>query len=208
MGSTRSPAGSDYWLLLGRVLLGLLVGSVLGIGLGAGLFVVSVQVLRAIGGLGEPVASLIPWTDPVYTRAALHSLADVDIAGVRIGGPRMSGPVTISLETGSSVLGRLVSGSLADCGVLCVGLLLLRNGVLRRRATLVAASVAVQLQVALALLASPPRMEDLETIGLSFAVDATVPWLAGRRFVLSDLVAGVPPSMLDAVLVVIALVLA
>ncbi|HLZ21231.1 MAG TPA: hypothetical protein VKQ30_03820 [Ktedonobacterales bacterium] len=205
MPAGRPHAEPDHWLLFGRVTLGLCLGSVGGVGLGAGLFVVGVLVLRGIGGIAEPISSLLPWADPVYTRAALHSLADVQLAGMSFGGPGPGGPVTISLEPGGSVLGRLVSAGLAASGVLCVGLLLLRIGVLRRSATLIGASVAVQFQVVLGLLASPPRMEDLETVGVSFAVNAVVPWLGGRRLVLSDVVAGLPPSVLTAALVAIAL---
>jgi hypothetical protein len=104
----RWQAPSVHWPAIERVLCGLVLGSVLGIGLVAGLFVVALLLLTAIGGIVEPISSRLPWTDPVYTRAALHSLADVRIARVGIGAPGNGALVSILLDAGSSVLGRLV----------------------------------------------------------------------------------------------------
>ncbi|HEX8969654.1 MAG TPA: hypothetical protein VF937_17355, partial [Chloroflexota bacterium] len=191
---------------LGRVLLGIAGGGVLGATLGMLVFAAAAALLDVTEAIVAPLAALAPWADPIYTRAALHSVADIHIGGLALAGG--GGLIGLVLEPGSSVLGRLFAAGVANCGVLVVALLLIRRGVFRRSPGWIAASVGAQLHVALNVLGSPPSMNDLETIGLSFAVNACLPWLAGRRLVVSDLVSSVPSSILVAALVALALIIA
>lgn len=190
-----------------QLLIGLAIGTILGGGLGAALFFACVGLFAAAAGIiGNALALLVPWTDPVYTRAALHSLADIHISEVSIVGPPHVGLVKVSLEPGSSVLGRLLAAGFAHAGVLAAGLLLLRRGIHGRRWMLISMSVATQLQVALRLVRSPPALGDLETIGLSFALIMSLPWLSDRRLVVTDLLTSLPTPVVAAVLVSIAFV--
>ncbi len=187
------------------LLLGLLLGSVLGVALRESLFALAVVLLAGSIGPVAHILGLLPWVDPVYTRAALHSLAGMHVNQLSLGTAADAGLVRFTLTPGSSVLGRLVSSALADSAVLAVAVLLLGSGIHRNRLLLICASVAAQVQTALALIGRPPSMADLETVGLSFAVNATMPWLSGRRLVVSDLVSSLPAPLTVAVLVALAL---
>src|SRR5579862_9206589 len=192
--------------VLKPLLIGLAIGTVLGAGLGAALFAACIGLFAAtIGTLGNALA-LLPWTDPVYTRAALHSLADVHISDVSLVGPPHVGLVKVSLAPGSSVLGRLLAAGFAQAGVLSAGLLLLGRGIHGRSWMLISMGVATQLQVALRLVRSPPALADLETVGLSFALNMSLPWLSDRHLVVTDLLASLPRPVIAAVLVSMAFV--
>ena len=191
---------------MGKVLIGLPIGTILGGGLGAALFVGCVGLFVAAAGVIGNALAVVPWTDPVYTRAALYSLADIHISEVSIVGVPHVDLFKVGLEPGSSVLGRLLAAGFAHAGVLAAGLLLLRKGIHRRRWMLISMSVATQLQVALRLVRSPPSLGDLETIGLSFALNMSLPWLSDRHLVVTDLVGRLPPPIVEAGLVSIAFV--
>src|SRR5579859_1902883 len=189
-----------------RILVGFVAGSVVGIVLREGVFVLAVGLLATSVRWLEATLALLPWTDPVYTHAALHSLGDIQVSGLALLHEVDLAVLRTTLEPGSSVLGRLAAAGLAHGAVLSIGLLLLRAGVHRRSIAAIVASAACQLQVAAGIVTAPPSLSDLETIGLSFAVNATLPSLGGRRLVVSDLVSTVPPEFLQAALVAVALV--
>jgi hypothetical protein len=189
-----------------QVLLGLIGGIVVGTVLSDVLFVVTIGWVGLAAGLASDALTHVPFADPVYTRAALHSLADIRVGGIDAAGASVGCLVRILLAPGSSVLGRLVAAGVANSGVLAAAFLLVRAGLQRHRPVLIAQGVAMHLQVALGLLGSPPSLADLETIGLSFAINATAPWIAGRRLVVSELVGDVPAPIVAAGLVTVALV--
>jgi hypothetical protein len=184
------------------ITLGLVLGTVLGVITRESLFALAVMVLGESIRPMAHLAALLPFVDPVYTHAALHSLAGMHIGGLHAEIPAL---LRVTLEPGSSVLGRMMSSAVGDSGVLALAVLMLRHGVHRGRLVVLAGSLAAQLQIALGVLSRPPSMADLETIGLSFAVNASVPWWAGRRLVVSDPVSTVPAPLTVAMLVGLAL---
>ena len=177
----------------------------MGIALRESLFVLAVLALGHATVLLAHLGAAVPFIDPVYTRAALHSMSDMDIGGVTAVGVDDLGMFRVNLSEGSALLGRLMASAIADSGVLAIAILVLRKGIHHRRRLVVCASMAAQLQIALGLVSRPPSMLDLETVGLSFAVNAILPSLAGRRLVISDLMDGVPAALIVAVLVGLAL---
>ncbi len=209
-----------------HVLLGVVLGSMVGIVLRACLFACGTVVLAVSGAALEQAVALTPGADPVYTRAAVHSLVDAHLGGVAIVGPLgdalhaadpsvFASPlrarwllVRVVLAPGSSVLSRLAVAAFAHAGVLAAGLLLLREGLQARRPVLVGMGLAAQTQVALGLLATPPALTDLDTIGLPFALNALLPWFGGRRLVVTDVAAAAPPAAVAAAIVAMALIVA
>ncbi|MBI4491591.1 MAG: hypothetical protein HY690_02225 [Chloroflexi bacterium] len=201
----------------------ILVGGALGLILRVLLFFLGTLALDVVAALVGAIVSLLPAIDPVYTRAALHSLAEVDVQGVAIAGPvgdalhalaprvvlepawSAGSLVRLVVEPDSAVLGRLVAAGFAHAGVLAVGLWLVGAGLAQRRPRLTLAGLAAQVQVALSVLGAPPSLDDLEAAGMSFALNALLPGLVGRRVALSDLVADVAPTTLEAGLVALAL---
>src|SRR5919202_5540645 len=198
-------------------------GSLVGLGLRMALFAVGAVLLRRVGESGAALPENVSWLDPVYTHAALRSLADLHLQGLAVGGPPGEwlhsawpavfadparahlSPVRIVVERGSPVLARLVAAALAHAGVLGAGLLLVRRG-LRRRRWLIWVGVAMQVQVALGVVGAPPSVRDLEATGVSFAANAMLPWLAPRSQAATDVLVSVWPPLLSAVLVGLALI--
>lgn len=211
---------------LRRWVLAALGGLALGTGLKMVLLFTAAQLLPFVAAILAAGATLFASTDPIYTRAALGTLADFRIEGIAVAGVagdtlhalapdlfvasgRASGRlVRLATEPGSAVLGRLVAYFLAHAGVLTAGLLLLRAGIVRQRATLAIMGVAAQLEVVASLLRRQPTIDELESTGLSFAVNVLLPWLSGRRVALSDLVVHLPGAVVGAGLVALALLLA
>lgn len=212
---------------LTRWVLAALVGVALGTASGMVFLLLATLLLPALAGALGAIAALGGSSvDPIYTRAALGTLADVQVEGIAVAGPpgdalhalapdvfvtstRANGVLArMAIEPGSAVLGRMVAHFLAHAGVLAIGLLLLRAGIARRRATFVIAAVAAQFQVALSVLRRKPTIDELESTGLSFAVNVLLPWLSGRRVALSDLVIDLPGTAVGAGLVGLALVVA
>ena len=186
-------------------LVGLIIGAVAGVALADVLFATMVLLLQSVGRCGASLGGTLAWSDPVYTRAAFHSLADITVAGLALGRAnawRLAGTV---LTPGGSVLGRIVANSLAQTLVLVAALVVFRRGMSTLRDGMIAVSVGLQLEVAVGFVLAPITLEDLETIGLSFAINASIPSIAGRRLVVSDLVAAVPPSLSSAALVGVSL---
>src|SRR5690348_14604333 len=62
-------------------------GSLLVLLLGMLLFWLAAVPLRLVGDFGAQASELIPSLDPVYTHAALRSLADLHLQGVAVAGP-------------------------------------------------------------------------------------------------------------------------
>jgi hypothetical protein len=202
---------------------GLVGGSLLGLGLRMALFALGAALVRGIGAASDAWPARVAWLDPVYTHAALRSLADLHLQALAVAGPPGEwlhadwpglfadparahwSPVRIVVERGSPVLGRLIAATFAHAGVLGAGLLMVRRG-LRRAAWLIWVGVAVQLQVALGVLGAPPSVHDLEATGVSFAASALLPWLALRGQALSDVFNGIWPPLLSASLVGLALI--
>src|SRR5712691_5941163 len=135
---------------------------------------------RRVGESGAALPENATWLDPVYTHAALRSLADLHLQGLA------------------------VAAAFAHAGVLGLGLLIVRRG-LRRRPWLLWLGVAVQVQVALGILGAPPSLRDLEATRMSFAANAMAPWLAPRGQAMTDVAAGVWPPLLSAIFVGLAL---
>jgi hypothetical protein len=199
-------------------------GSLLGLGLRLALFAAGAALVRRIGEASGAVPDTFTWLDPVYTHAALRSLADLQLQGLAVGGPpgawlHAAWPdlfaepdrahwslVRIVVERGSPVLARLLAAAVAHAGVLGLGLLIVRRGLRERhRPWLVWVGLAVQVQVALGILGAPPSMRDLEATGISFAANALLPWLALRGQALSDVLVGLWPPLVSALLVSLAL---
>lgn len=230
-GRSREPAtGHAARPRTTRVPAGFAVPVALGVGLGVALrlafFYGATLSLGLLAWLAGQVLALWPSADPVYTRAALRTLADLRIEGLAVGGlpgaalaalapgvfaapERAEGAIArLVVAPGGAVLARLVAAGVAHVGVLCVGVTLLAVGLARRQRALVLAALAVQAQAALSILAARPSLDELEATGLSFAINAVLPGLSGRRVALSDLIVGVPDVALSAGLVTLALGLA
>jgi hypothetical protein len=208
------------------VLLGALLGVPAGVILCEALFGAAALLLAATATAAAPVAEQLPWSDPVYTHAALNSLGNVHPARLALAAPldavlhtsleppvQSSNPapgrlIHVVLEPGSSVSGRLAASELANVSVLCLGLLAVRSGLGWRRWGLVVFGMALQGQVAASILGAPPSPVDLETIGVSFALDMAVPSLFGRGLVVSRVLESWPEPVLAAALVAAALLIA
>lgn len=200
-----------------------LVGSAVGLSLRILFFFLATVAVDPLAMAAEQVLTLAPLSDPIYTRAAVHSLGSLEIEGLAVQAPlgdllheqfpdivvesdrTEGGLVRLAVEPGSAVLARLSAASIAHTAVLLVGLLLVHAGYRRRRLSLGIAGVAVQAQVALGIVGATPSIADLEATGLSFAVNVLLPWLTGRRVALTDLVSGIPTPLVDASLVFLAM---
>jgi hypothetical protein len=211
------------WSKLVRLLVALALGAVLGLTLRLVCFLVAVAAVANAARLAIRMLDLASWLDPIYTRAALHTIADVRLLGLAIGGPlgaslhqlaptlfvdpiaARGGIARLVVAPGGAVLGRLLAAGVAHAVVLAFGLLLVRAGWQRRRAEWVVLGVATQGQVALGVLGAPPSLRELEATGLSFAANALLPWLAPRSVAVSDAVTGLALPLLNGVLVAIAL---
>ncbi len=212
--------------LIVRLVLGGAAGAVLALVLRPIVFATAVITARAVA---QPLGDLLgqlPWLDPVYSQAALASLSHVDVGGIAVDGAPgaalhawfggvMLEPqraehalIRIILRPGSSVLGRLVAAALAHAAVLSTGLLVLLIGRRRGRPALVGAGLACQLSVPLAIVAARPSLTELEASGVMFATNALAPALILRGVALSDLAVGMSPSLVTAVLVGLALLIA
>lgn len=205
---------------------GLIAGALLGVALRLIAFLLAILVLRGAATLALGALDAQPWLDPVYTRAALHTLTDVRLRGVAIGGPlgealHQRGPsvlldpaaahgglARLVVAPGRAVLGRLLAAGLAHAAVLAVGLLVVRVGWRQRRTDWLLLGIATQAQVAVGILTAPPSLSDLEATGISFAANALLPWLAPRSAALSDPLAGFGGPLLSGVLVAVALLAA
>src|SRR5262249_19320785 len=147
---------------------------------------------------------------PVYSRAALGTLAGASVQSLALAdslrdvalgiapqaasnvGRLDRGWVGVVFAPGGPVLARFVVVGAAHAGLLAAGMLVVRAGLLRRQPTLRWAGLAVQAQAVLSAIAAPPTLEDLESTGLSFAINVVAPSLTDRSIALSDLAAGVP----------------
>jgi hypothetical protein len=200
-----------------------LAGSLLGVGLRLVLFGLGALLLRLAGEVGAALPTRLSSLDPVYTHAAVRSLADLHLEGLAIAGPLGDwlhavlpsvfadssracwSPARWAVEHGSPVVARLMASGFAHAGVLGAGLLMVGRGLQRRR-WLMWAGIAMQAQVALGILGAQPSVRELEATGVSFAANAMLPWLAPRSQALSDLPAQVWPPFVSATLVGLALV--
>jgi hypothetical protein len=198
------------------VLLGLLTGSLLGIAARLAFFVLAISLLRGLAAPAPAVLDSVLWIDPVYTRAAVRDLGEVRIQGIAVQGPlgqvlhqtwpwlmvdpsrAHSALVRVVLEPGSAQLGRLTAASFANAGVVGLGLLLVTRGWRSRRSAMLVGGVAVQAQVALAIVGMQPSVHELETTGLAFAANALLPWLWQRSMAVGDALAGTPRPLLEA----------
>ncbi len=182
----------------------LLLGSLLGLGLRLVAFVVATAGVRLTGSLSGLVPLVGASLDPVYTHAALRSLADLHLQGLAVAGP-VGGwlhatwpsmfvdssrahwaPLRLAVEPGSSVLGRLVAATIAHATVLGNGLWIVRASWRRRAHGWLRAGVGMQIQVALGILGAPPSPRELETTGVSFAANALLPSAVQRGNALTD----------------------
>src|SRR5918911_1656841 len=62
-------------------------GSLVGLGLRMAVFALGAVLLRRLGESGAALPENVSWLDPVYTHAALRSLADLHLQGLAVGGP-------------------------------------------------------------------------------------------------------------------------
>ena len=213
-------------LRLPRLALGIAafaLGSLAGLILRLALFGLAALVMPYVGArLAEAHG---PPLDPVYTRAAMDSLADLRVQGLAVAAPlgdwlhsvqpslfadpsRVHWAVArIVIQPGSPVLGRLLAAGIAHAGVLGAGLLAVRSGYRHRHAGLLIAGVAMQVQVALSILGAQPSVRELEATGVSFALNAMLPWLEPRSAAVTNSVEGVWPPAVAGVLVALALLI-
>src|SRR5262249_15116923 len=142
--------------------------------------------------------------DPVYTQAAIGSLANVHLQGLAVAGqpgdalharwPDVfvdSGRahwalVRMAVQPGSAVLARMLASGTAHAAVLGCGLLLLWAGIARKRTGLRLAGLTMQVQVAIVTLGAQPSVRDLQATGASFAATALLPWFLSRGTELTD----------------------
>jgi hypothetical protein len=182
----------------------LLGGSVLGLLLRLAAFVVAASLVQLVGVLSGVLPALSASVDPVYTHAALNSLADLHLQGLAVAAPvgdwlhaTLPGvfvdpqrahwaPIRLVVQPGSPVLARLVAAALAHASVLGAGMLVARAAWRRRNAGWLLAGIAVQVQVALGILGSRPSTTELESTGVSFAANALLPFVVQRSGSLSD----------------------
>lgn len=198
-------------------------GSALALALLALLFALSTLLLRAVAGLVTLVVDPGGTLDPVYTRAAVRSISDAHLQGLAVAGAIGSWlhqvlpaifadpsrahwlPVRMVLAHGSPLLARMIAAGLAHALVVGLGLVLMRRGVRRRRPELQLAGLAAQLTVAVSIIGYPPTLRELDSTGLAFAANALLPWLIMRDQSVTDVVAGLWPPLLEALLVGLAL---
>ena len=210
----------------GGLLVSILLGSLAGLTLRLIIFALSVGLIPVVGAAVGFVTTHLLFVDPVYTRAAQDSLGNLQIQALALAGPPgdwlhdrapdIFAPAArahwalarIVLASGSAVLGRLLAAGLTHAVVLAIGLLVVRRGWLARSRSLIAFGCAVQIQVALSILDAHPTMRDLESTGVSFAINAFAPWLQMRGAALTDVGAGAAPALVAAVLVGLALIVA
>ncbi|GAC1321850.1 MAG: hypothetical protein NVSMB2_18890 [Chloroflexota bacterium] len=210
----------------GWLLVSILLGSVAGLALRLGLFALSACLLPVIGALVGFVLTHVLFVDPVYTRAAQDSLGNLHLQALAIAGPpghwlherapdMFASPARahwvvarLILASGSAVLGRLVAAGLTHALVLAIGLLVVRHGWRTRSRPVIAFGCAIQLQVAASILDAQLSVRDLESTGVSFAINALAPWLQMRGVAVTDAVAGAAPSLVAAALVGLALIVA
>lgn len=203
----------------------LLAGLAAGVLLRLVLFAAVVGLLPLVGLAASAVIHLFPRADPVYTRAALGTLTEIRLHQFAVVGPlgdllhqdapMLFGPSTRAgvavvrwiPEAGSAVLARLVVSFLTQGVILSIGTHVVLRGMRRSRPRLVVVGTGVQIAVALSVLSRPPNVEELETTGLSFAFNAILVRPDGRSASLTDLTQGMPAPLLEAVLVLGALVL-
>jgi len=203
-----------------------LLGSVLGLGLRLLLFWLAILTVRSVAELGGNLLPLLPAADPVYSHAAVRSLADVQLAGLAVGGPLgrelhalwpglIVDPtrahvalLRLAVKPGSALMARLVAAGLAHAALLGIGLAIVRRAWLTRSMSLILVGMAVQAQVAVGILDAPPSLRELEATGMSFAANALAPWLWQRGQALTDTLTAVPRPTLAAILVSLALLLA
>ena len=62
-------------------------GCLLGLGLRMALFALAAVLLRRVGESGAALPENATWLDPVYTHAALRSLADLHLQDLAVAGP-------------------------------------------------------------------------------------------------------------------------
>jgi hypothetical protein len=198
-----------------------------GIGVGVAarlLFFLLGALLLAMGAfLAERLLESLPSLDPVYTRALFGSLGGVRPRGVEVWGPVGqalqavlpqvfvgSGHVgfslaRIALQPGSPILGQMLAVWIAESGVLALGIALIRWGLMHRRPWLTTLAVMAQVQVAVSILTVPPRIDQIDSTGASFAFNAILPHVEGRSGSLTDLAAHLPATLVVVTLVVLAL---
>jgi hypothetical protein len=208
---------------IGSVFGAFLLGTLLGLVTRLALFVTAILLLRAVAHGAPAMLDWLPWIDPVYTRATVRGLGDVQLQGIAVQGPPgqalhamlpwlVVDParahlalVRVTLQPGSALLGRLTAAAFAHAGVLALGVVLVTTGWRSRRVRLVVAGLAVQVQVALAILGAQPTVRQLDATGLSFAANALLPWLWQRSLAVGDALSGAPQHLLAALLVAMAL---
>lgn len=201
-------------------------GSAIGLLLCVAFFLFAVQATGVVALVIGALLTLVPAVDPVYTRAALGTLSSVQVDGLAVAGPagawlhtalpnlvvspdRVQGTlVRLAVEPGGAILGRLMAAWLAGAGVLGVGLMAVWKGRRARRLGLVWLGVGIQLQAVASVAAAPGSPADLDAAGVSFALNAFLPAVGGRRVALSDVLAVLPPPTVAAGIAVLALVVA
>lgn len=157
-------------------------------------FVASAWLLRQLSALGPSLAAALPFADPIYTRAGFEALGYIQPLGLAAG---ERWPLQVALEPGAGALATAVAATLANVLVLALGFG--RGG---------PAGLGLQGVVAVHLALVPPTRAGIEASGLSFALGVLAPELTGRSLVVTDLLAGLPPLVGAAVLVVLPLALA
>jgi hypothetical protein len=200
-------------------------GSLLSIVIRLTAFFLAATGLRLLGGLKPVVLAMFPGLDPVYTQAALSSLTDLQLQGLAIAGAPGAWLHTqlpllvvepssahfaiarVVVQAGSPVLARLVAAGMTHAGVLAAGLMLVRAGYRKRHAPLVLAGVAVQVQVAVSVLAALPSVRELDATGMSFAANALLPSLVQRSTVLGGGLDKIASPMVTSALVGLALLI-
>ena len=123
-------------------LIALTGGSAVGLALRLAFFFCGALASRTIGHLSSAIVPTSDAVDPVYTRALLRSLAEIQLQGLAIAGPPGDwlhatwpalfaesarahlAPIRIAVQPGSPVLARLLAAAIAHAGVLGVGLAL------------------------------------------------------------------------------------
>jgi hypothetical protein len=204
----------------------LALGSVLGLGLRLVLFLAATFVVRAVSDAAAQLAQLLPAADPVYSRAAVRSLGDIQIQGLAIGGPPGSALhalfpalivdparahfalARIAVQPGGALVARLAAAGVANAALVAIGVWIVRVASLTRSTPRLLVGIAVQAQVAVGILGAPPSVRELESTGASFAANALIPWVWQRGQAITDLVSAVPAPLLAAALVGLALLVA
>lgn len=197
-------------------------GIALGVSARLVLFVVATGVLAFGGLVASSLLASLPTLDPVYTRAMLDTVSGVRLRGLDVAGPLGSALhagwpavfttssrvglalVRVGVAPGSPVLGQMLATWMAQTGVLALGIGVIRWGLVKRRPWLIALGVVVQVQVALSILSSPPRVEQIDLTGASFAFNALLPQVDGRSGSLTDMAASLPSTVVVVSLVVLA----